>query len=48
MPYPVRVKWDDGEVYLKSGNAIIVVDNKGDEINISSQSLKNILRRKLP
>ena len=51
LPYPTVISWGKEKVYLKNGNAIISVDEKGKETNHSIPWTKQLgipnFRRKL-
>ena len=45
LPYPIEIAWDKEKVYLKTKNSIIKVDAKGKEINQSSETIGQLLRK---
>jgi hypothetical protein len=45
LPYPLEISCGKEKVYLKNNNSIIKVDKKGNEINLSSDTLPQLLAK---
>ena len=43
--YPTSIEWEGGKVFIRHNNAIIVVDEDGNETNTSSNTIRQMMYR---